>query len=187
MFAAGCVMVAFASGAPDPAPSRARIRPAEWAAPVIESTLDNCFRVSGELLRCEQPATSDLPDLRALGVHALLNLRHFHTDSAAFADAGLTLVAEPMSAGNVTADQLVAALRKFRDAPKPVVVHCWHGSDRTGVFVAAYRIVFQGWTRAAAIDEFQHGGYGYHERTFPNLVSLLESLDLEAIRQRVMQ
>ena len=155
--------------------------------PVIQSSLDNCFRVSTDLYRCEQPALRDLPDLQALGVRTLLNLRSHHTDSPEFAKTGLKLLAEPMNAGDVTFDQLVAALRKLREAPKPVLVHCWHGSDRTGVVVAAYRLVFENWTREAALDEFRHGGFGFHEKWFPNLVKLLETLDLEALRRRVRE
>lgn len=173
---------------PSSASSRARVRPAAWAAPLIECSLENGYRVSAELYRCEQPsASSDLADLRTLGVRTLLNLRQYHTDSPDFAKAGLTLLAEPMDAGKVTVDQLVAALRQFRTAPKPVLVHCWHGSDRTGVFVAAYRLVFENWTTAAALDEFRHGGFGYHARTYPNLVTLLESLDVATVRRRVQE
>jgi tyrosine-protein phosphatase SIW14 len=73
-----------------------------------------------------------------------------------------------------------------RDAPKPVLVHCWHGSDRTGSVVAAYRIVFQNWTPAAALDELRHGGFGYHEKWFPNIITLFETLDADALRQRVL-
>lgn len=167
-------------------PTRVRVRPAEWAAPLIESSLENAFRVSAALYRCEQPSPSaDLADLRSLGIRSLLNLRHYHTDSSDFTKADFTLVAAPMDAGKVTVDQLVAALRQFRAAPKPVLVHCWHGSDRTGVFVATYRLVFENWTHATAIDEFRHGGFGYHARTYPNLVTLLETLDVEALRRRV--
>jgi protein tyrosine/serine phosphatase len=187
MFALAFVLATSALAASDPAVTRARVRPADWGAPVIDASLENCFRVSDELFRCEQPAKRDLPDLQALGIHTLLNLRRYHTDSPDFAKAGLTLVAEPMDAGKVTVDQLVSALRKFRAAPKPVLVHCWHGSDRTGTFVATYRLVFQNWTRAAAIDELRHGGYGFHETAFPNLVTLLENLDIEAVRKRVME
>ena len=181
------LVLASAVAAMEAVPKQPRPRPAEWAAPVIESSLDNCFRVSGELFRSEQPGRNDLPDLKTLGIRALLDLREYHADSSAFAKAGLTLFAEPMDAGRVTVDQLVAALRKFRDAPKPVLVHCWHGSDRTGVFVAAYRLVFQDWTRAAAIDEFRHGGFGYHEKTFSNLLELLGTLDIEAVKRRVKE
>ena len=185
LFALASVVLA-ASG-PAPAPARVRARPAEWAAPIIETTLDNCYRVSAELFRCEQPAQRDVPDIRALGIRTLLNLRQYHTDSPDFARAGLTLVAEQMSAGRVTVDQLVVALRKFRAAPKPVLVHCWHGSDRTGAFVAAYRIVFQDWTTAAAIDELRRGGFGFHESAFPNLVPLIETLDVATVKKRVME
>lgn len=178
------VFVFQAAFAAEPSP---RTRPAEWAAPVINTTLENCFRVSDELFRCEQPETHDATDLKALGVRTILNLRHLHSDSKSFERAGFVLLAERMEADEVTVDQLVAALRKFRDAPKPVMVHCWHGSDRTGVFVAAYRIAFQNWTREAATDEFRHGGFGFHESYFPNLVTLLEKVDADELRRRVRE
>jgi protein tyrosine/serine phosphatase len=142
--------------------------------------------VSDELFRCEQPTIADLADLQSLGVRSILNLRKHHDDPDGFAAAGLKLLAEPMNAGEVTEDLLVSALRQFRDAPKPVLVHCWHGSDRTGVFVAVYRVVFQGWAREAALDEFRHGGYGFHERWYPNLVELLSKLDAESLRAKVL-
>lgn len=164
-----------------------RVRPATWAEPLVETSLGNAYRVSADLYRCEQPSKENIADLKALGVRSILNLRNYHTDSADFTKAGFTLLAQPMNAGEVTEDLLVAALRQFRDAPKPVIVHCWHGSDRTGVFVAAYRIVFQGWTREAALDEFRNGGYGFHKKWYPNLIELLSKLDADAVRKRVME
>jgi protein tyrosine phosphatase (PTP) superfamily phosphohydrolase (DUF442 family) len=162
-----------------------RVRPATWAAPVPHTSLTNAYRVSDELFRCAQPDARDLGALQALGIRAVLDLRAHHTDAPAFAQNGLTLLAEPMQAGDVTVAQLGAALRQFRAAPKPVLVHCWQGSDRTGVFVAAYRLVFQGWTREAALDEFRHGGFDFHAFWYPNLIRLLETLDVEALRREV--
>ena len=164
-----------------------RLRPTNWAAPLIQTSLANVYRVSADLYRCEQPGPGDIADLKVLGVRTIFNLRKYHTDSKEFAAAGFTLLANPIDAGDVTADYLVAALRQYRAAPKPVIVHCWHGSDRTGAFVAAYRIVFDGWTREAALDEFRHGGFGFHEKWYPNLVSLLEKLDTEKLRRRVAE
>jgi protein tyrosine phosphatase (PTP) superfamily phosphohydrolase (DUF442 family) len=164
-----------------------RVRPDLWAKPLIQTSLDNAYRVSADLYRCEQPGLADIADLKALGVRTVLNLRKHHTDPKEFGAAGLTLLDNPIDAGDVTEEYLVATLRQFRDAPKPVIVHCWHGSDRTGVFVAAYRIVFEGWTREAALDEFRHGGYGFHEKWYPNLVTLIERLDAEKLRQRVKE
>ncbi len=163
-----------------------RVRPPSWAEALVDTSLENAYRVSDDLYRCEQPDTDEIDDLKALGIRSILNLRKHHTDSPAFTRAGFVLLAEPMNAGEVTEDLLVAALRRFHTAPKPVIVHCWHGSDRTGVFVAAYRIVFQGWPREAAIDEFRNGGYGYHKRWYPNLVELLSKLETEAFRAKVL-
>lgn len=163
-----------------------RERPAAWAAPLINTTLGNCYRVSDELYRCEQPDKKDIADLQALGIHSLLNLRHYHTDSKVFEQAGFKLLLQRMEADEITVTDLVAALRQFRTAPKPVMVHCWHGSDRTGLVVAAYRIVFQDWTPAAALEELRHGGYGYHENAFPNIMTLFQTLDPADLRQRVL-
>jgi tyrosine-protein phosphatase SIW14 len=161
-------------------------RPAAWAQPVKGTTLENCFQVSEELFRSEQPHPADLASLRMLGVKTLLDLRHRHADSQRFADAGLFLIDEGMRAGDVTVDELVAALRKFRTAPKPVLVHCWHGSDRTGFFVAGYRIILQGWTREAAIDELRHGGFGFHASWYPNIVRCLAEMDVASVRRQVL-
>lgn len=166
-----------------PAP---RERPVNWAAPVINTSLENLYRVSADLYRCEQPEKKDIPDLKTLGVQPILNLRRYNSDPKALAAAGFVPLLQRMEADDLTANDLVAALRLIKDAPKPVLVHCWHGSDRTGSVVAAYRIVFQGWTPAAALDELRFGGFGYHERTFPNIIRLFESLDADLLRQRVL-
>jgi tyrosine-protein phosphatase SIW14 len=164
-----------------------RERPADWAAPLINTTLENCYRVSADLYRCEQPDKKDIGDLKTLGVRSILNLRRWNSDPRAFEQAGFTPLLQRMEADDLTVDDLVAALRLFRVSPKPVIVHCWHGSDRTGSVVAAYRIVFQNWTPAAALDELRYGGYGYHEKSFPNIMRLFEALDADALRKRVLE
>ena len=175
--------VSLPSFAADPAP---RERPAHWAAPMINLSLENCYRVSADLYRCEQPDKKDIADLKSLGVRSILNLRRWNTDPKALEVAGFKLLLQRMEADDLTVDDLVAALRLIRDAPKPVMLHCWHGSDRTGSVVAAYRIVFQNWTPAAALDELRYGGFGYHEEWFPNIITLFETLDAETLRKRVL-
>ena len=166
-----------------PAP---RERPVHWATTIINTGLENLYRVSPDLYRCEQPEKKDIPDLKAVGIQSILNLRRYNSDPKELTAAGFTPLLQRMEADDLTADDLVAALRLIRDARKPVLVHCWHGSDRTGSVVAAYRIVFQGWTAAAALDELRFGGYGYHEKTFPNIIQLFENLDVGLLRQRVL-
>ena len=47
------------------------------------------------------------------------------------------------------------------EAPKPLLVHCEHGQDRTGLVVATYRVMTCGWTKAKAMDEAL--GFGYRD------------------------
>ena len=160
-----------------------RVRPAEWAQPVIGTALDNCYRVSADLYRSEQPDQRDLPGLKALGIRSVVSLYEFFPDPRAFEQAGFRLFQHRMAAGSLTEEDLQRVLASIRDAPKPVLVHCWHGSDRTGAVVAAYRIAFQGWTQEQAIDELVNGGYGFHASTYPNIVQLIRSLDVGRLRQ----
>ena len=62
-----------------------------------------------------------------------------------------------------------------------VLVHCQHGADRTGLLVAVYRVVVQGWSKERAIDEMTNGGFGFHP-VWKNLVAYLRHLDVARIR-----
>lgn len=182
-----CLIVALLTTTAAAADGAPRPRPADWAVPIINSTLENFYRVSAEVYRCEQPEEKDIPHLRELGIRSILNLRHYNDHPKALENAGFTLLVQRMKAGDLTLDDLVAALRLLRNAPKPVLVHCWHGSDRTGSIIAAYRIVFQHWTREAALDELRHGGFGYHASWYPNIRRLFETIEVETLRRRVLE
>lgn len=163
-----------------------KVRPTQWAQPVIGSeSLDNLYKVSDSLYRSEQPDNSDLTVLKALGIKTIISLRHYHTDSKKFAEAGIVDLQFKMDAGSVTCSNLVEALRAIRSSPKPVLVHCWHGSDRTGFIVAGYRIIEQKWTVEQAIEELKFGGYGYHGSLYENIEKLLRDMNVEAIRKEV--
>lgn len=43
---------------------------------------------------------------------------------------------------------------------KPIYIHCKHGSDRTGLAIAIYRIEHDGWTPQQALDEAKSFGFG---------------------------
>jgi tyrosine-protein phosphatase SIW14 len=47
----------------------------------------------------------------------------------------------------------------IKNAPAPVLVHCQHGEDRTGLIVAAYRVMVSGWDKNKAMAEALHFGY----------------------------
>jgi hypothetical protein len=60
-------------------------RPLAWAQPVTVTGVGNCFKVSGELYRGEQPEPKEVgfAELKKLGVTTVVNLRSLHGESAA--------------------------------------------------------------------------------------------------------
>jgi len=160
-------------------------RPAHWAQVLGSgessgsgaglSKLNNCFRVDAHLIRCGQPSAADFSLLAGLGVTRVLNLREYHDDARITRDERLTLMRLPLDAAEVTPTQLRQAVALIKANPGVTLVHCWHGSDRTGAVVAAYRILSQGWSKDEAIREFIYGGYGFHP-IYWDLVHSLEQL-----------
>ena len=164
-----------------------KVRPGNWAQPVIASSLGNFYRVSDELFRSEQPKASDIPDLKVFGIQTVLSLRHYHHDSRAFEGAGIASIQYEMDAGSVSVADLIAVLRLIRASPKPILLHCWHGSDRTGFIVAGYRMVLLNWSAADAIEELRLGGFGHHESAYPNIARVLREIDVAAVRKAVLE
>lgn len=149
--------------------------------------VENLYRVNSELYRSGQPTAEGFSQLQALGVRSVLNLREYHSDTKRAAHTKLQLLAHPMAAGEVTEQDIETCLRMISQAPKPLLVHCWHGSDRTGIIVAAWRIVFEGYSVQAAEAEFRDDRFGHHEFWYGNLVELLRSTDWNAMRARLQK
>src|SRR5260370_24762656 len=55
-----------------------------------------------------------------------------------------------------TDEQIVQFLSLIQERPRRrIFVHCWFGGDRSGVFLAAYRITFEHWTSQRALQEMK--------------------------------
>lgn len=156
----------------------------EWAVPVGSSP--NLFRVTPTLYRSAQLSRADVAELKTLGIKNVVGLRAFHSDDDWLRDSGIKARRIKIYTWAVDDDNVVAALQAIRAAEKegPVLLHCWHGADRTGLVTAMYRILYQGWSKAQALDELQNGGYGYHAM-WKNIPVYLRDVDVEKIRRRV--
>jgi len=159
-----------------------RLRPAVWAAPVIGSSLDNLYKVDKGVYRSEQPDKRGFIELSSFGLKEVLNLREYHSDDDEAEKTTLTLHRIKIDTGKISEQQVISALKIIKDRKGPIVVHCWHGSDRTGTVIASYRVIFNNWTKAQAIDELRNGGYGYHARIYPNVVKLINNLNVKKIK-----
>ena len=66
-----------------------------------------------------------------------------------------------------------------------MLIHCWAGSDRTGVMTAVYRVVIEDWPKEKAIEELRYPDFGYHEKWYPNLVDLIRDLDVAKVKREL--
>ena len=147
--------------------------------------VENSYKVSSELYRSGQPTPRGFTALQAHGIRSVLNLRAYHRDTRKARHTQLYLVAYPVSSSKMTAADVENCLAVIANSPKPVLVHCWHGSNRTGIVVAAYRIVYQNWSVADAEKELCDERYGFRPFWYSNLLTLLRETDWDAMRKRL--
>lgn len=161
-------------------------RPAQWAQPVEAAELKNFFRLDDKVFRSAQPDRKGFEAAYQLGIRNVLNLRNYHSDDSKAKGTGLKLYRVKMEAGEFGFETVVKALRIIRESEGPVLIHCWHGSDRTGAVSALYRIVFQGWSKEDAIEELINGGYGFHS-IYGNIPQFIRDADIDGIKKRVFE
>lgn len=145
---------------------------------------ENLYRINDSIYRGEQPNKEGALSLQKLGIKSVLNLRSFATDGSELKETELRSYHERINTWVLSETDVIDALRLLMQSEKPVMIHCKHGSDRTGTIVAAYRIVFEGWSKERAIEEMLRENYGFHP-CFQNLIFLLEHLDLDRIKQEL--
>jgi tyrosine-protein phosphatase SIW14 len=178
-FALFSLLIALGSCTSEPVP-----RPAHWAQPVASNALHNWYRLNADVYRSEQPTRQGFEEIRRMGIRTILNLRSEQSDAALVEGLGLHLVEIPMEAGRFGEDEIVRALRAIQTAEKPVLVHCQYGSDRTGVVMAMYRIVFEDWTKEDALAELKGGGFGFHVY-YMNIPRFIRGADVDGFRERL--
>lgn len=164
------------AGAADP-------RPASWAQPLTRPGLSNLNQVTPTLYRGAQPTAKGFRTLQEMGVKTVINLRHFHSDAKLLKGTTLRPVHIEVSTVDPEHHEMVAFLKAVTDpAAQPVFVHCQHGADRTGLMIAIYRMVVQGWAKDDAIRELREGGYGFHS-IWRHIPKLLARVDIAALRK----
>lgn len=148
---------------------------------------DNFYKISKDIYRSEQPSSKEVQYLAGLGFKTVINLRLWHSDRDEITNTGIAEVWIKLRAGKITDEKIIEILKVINKSPKPILIHCWHGSDRTGVIVAMYRLVFQKWKKSEAINELMQPEFGHHFNIYPNIVKYIENADIEKIREAVFQ
>lgn len=153
---------------------------------LVTPNFENAYKVNDKIYRSEQPSAAGFIYLDSLGIGVSLNLRNRLSDKRFAKNTAIDLKRIRINSWRMDYDDILEALKIIKNSTSPVLVHCKHGADRTGVVVASYRIAFEGWTKEKAIEEFLNEGYGYHQKWLPNLLKLLESLEEEKLRGDVV-
>ncbi|MBD3869537.1 MAG: dual specificity protein phosphatase family protein [Acidobacteria bacterium] len=159
-------------------------RPSDWATAMPETAgVSNFFKVSDQLYRGAQPEDEGFAELGKLGIKTVVNLRSLHSDRDECEEAGLQYIPIDVQAWEGEDEEVIDFLKAVQDpSNQPVFLHCLHGSDRTGVMSAVYRIVIEGWSKEDAIKEMTEGGYGFHSM-WQNLVDYVNELDVDEIKR----
>jgi tyrosine-protein phosphatase SIW14 len=143
--------------------------------------LGNFAAVSDVLFRGSQPSREGFEQLKTMGIKTIVNLRAYRGDVGKLKGLGFQYVHLRCRAWLPSGKKLAEFL-KIVDEPtnRPVFVHCWHGSDRTGLAIASYRIMVQGWALDDAVDELHE--FGFHHRVFPQILRYLQRFDASSMQ-----
>jgi tyrosine-protein phosphatase SIW14 len=138
----------------------------------------NSGKINEHLYRGAQPRDPGLLELKKLGITTIVNLRgedpeKFGWEEKRTESLGIRFVHIPVDGWSPpTNEQVAQFLSIFRDNPQEkVFVHCRFGDDRTGVFVASYRMAFEKFPADQALKEmYQFGFNGAWHRSMADFV-----------------
>ncbi|WP_454867255.1 phosphatase domain-containing protein [Pseudomonas farris] len=155
-------------------------RPAEWAQSV--EVQYNLYQMSPTLYRSALPDRGAVPLLKRLKVATVINFLP-ESDSRWLSTPGIAQVQLPYRTNHVDDADVLKALRTIQtaEAKGPVLMHCKHGSDRTGLMAAMYRVVVQGWSKEEALNEMTQGGFG-DSTHFKEGVRYMMQVDVDKLR-----
>jgi tyrosine-protein phosphatase SIW14 len=128
--------------------------------------IPNTGRINDHLYRGAQPRSQGLAELKKLGITTIVDLRGEDPAKIAWErqqaeSLGMRFVQIPVSGWSPPTDeQVIQFLSLFHNDPKEkIFVHCRFGDDRTGVFVATYRMALEKWPAEQALNEMYFFGF----------------------------
>jgi tyrosine-protein phosphatase SIW14 len=153
-----------------------------FAKKIHISGISDAGKINEFLYRGTQPKEAGVEQLRELGIDTIIDLRGENYDKMErerkhAESVGMRFVNIPGNGWSPPRDEQIAQFFSLvRERPRRrIFVHCWLGSDRSGVFLATYRMAFDGWTPEEALQEmrsfhfkgFWHPAMKAYIRDFP--------------------
>ena len=160
--------------------------PMKWATPVKQDA--NLYRLDDKLYRSEQLTRSDAAAVQSLGIKSVINLRFFDRDDneTALSGSGIALFNKPLLTWRIKPKHIAETLYLIEQRQKqgPVLIHCYHGADRTGLISGMYRVIYQNWPIEEAKREMQQGPYGYHS-IWRNIANMFTEEKVAKVREEL--
>jgi tyrosine-protein phosphatase SIW14 len=125
----------------------------------------NPGKINDGLYRGAQPNEQGLEELKKLGITTVVDLRaedrrKLEWERQQAERLGMRFVHIPIAGfAAPTNEEVVQFLSLFSDPQQKIFVHCLLGEDRTGVFVATYRMSVQKWPVTQALREMYSFGF----------------------------
>lgn len=115
---------------------------------VLRTFWHNFDQVAEGVYRSNHPDHKRFAAYADMGIRAVLNLRgvvqqpHYLFEVESCENLGLDLITVPMSARTAPqAETLLLLIETFKTIPRPFMMHCKSGADRTGLAAALYLMV----------------------------------------------
>ena len=117
---------------------------------ILRHLWSNFYEISDKVYRSNHPSPKRLAQMKRRGIETILSLRSqefapSHTERYVCDQLGLRLEFCPMSASRApTVSELQNLLEAFDTLPRPFLIHCKSGADRSGLAAALYQIEHDG-------------------------------------------
>jgi tyrosine-protein phosphatase SIW14 len=141
----------------------------------------NAGKISDSLFRGAQPDVSHLAELKKLGITTIVDLRRESSQTREreknqAESLGIHFISIPVAGFSTpTSAQLAEFFTAVRGIPlQKIFVHCQFGEDRTGLFIASYRIAFDHWTPNQAMSEMLD--FGFNRFWHPAMADFVQTL-----------
>lgn len=160
-------------------------RPTHWAKELNHA--ENFYQISADVFRSEQPNANLASQIKEHQIDVVINLRSRDLDSKQLKNQNLKLIHIPINTWSMRREDLLQIMLEIQQAKsfeQKVLIHCYHGSDRTGASTAMYRLIFEGWSTQDALDEMKYGGYGFHP-IWINIEKIFTPENIKWIREQL--
>lgn len=144
---------------------------------IAYSLLSDNFHIvdPGNLYRSKQLSSKRLASyIKKYGIKTIINLRGEHAQKkwwrkelAISEKHNVLLYNIPMTAKKLTEkEKLQELLSIYKNAPRPILIHCQGGADRTGEAAAIWKLEHQNASKQEALKQLQRC-YGHNKWSYP--------------------